>query len=177
MTDPVQPIRKSFLPSTPPPEWEFSSVFPTGPDDEPGLLLVPGDMGKTVVRRRVSYGGWEPVRPDHWAEEPPSDAGAAVVAPPAPVGLDRRARAAQAIARYDWNAGLSGRVTPSADHYAEAEAVLAELRAELGALLEVRRLCEMTIEGSMRVDAINQARDTLAILDRHMGVKAQQGEA
>jgi len=66
----TEPIRKSLLPSTPPPEWEFSSAFPTGPEGEPGLLLVPGDMGKTVVRRQVSYGDWEPVRPGHWAAEP-----------------------------------------------------------------------------------------------------------
>ncbi|WP_086562019.1 hypothetical protein [Streptomyces africanus] len=27
-------------------------------------------MGGGVVRRRVQYSDWEPVRPDHWAEEP-----------------------------------------------------------------------------------------------------------
>ncbi|MDR3084304.1 MAG: hypothetical protein LBV60_25890 [Streptomyces sp.] len=48
---------------------------------------------------------------------------------PAPAGGDLRDRIAVAIARYDWNAGLSGRVTASADHYGEADAVLAVLPA------------------------------------------------
>ncbi|WP_435279132.1 hypothetical protein [Streptomyces sp. 1222.5] len=78
------PIRKSLLPCTPPPEREFSSAFATGPDSEPGLLLVPGDAGPVVVRRLVTYGDWEPVRPNRWADEPETDAVAvsAVVSPP-----------------------------------------------------------------------------------------------
>ncbi|MFF8447901.1 hypothetical protein ACF06Q_09390 [Streptomyces leeuwenhoekii] len=38
-----------------------------------------------------------------------------------------RDRIAQALVRYDWNAGLSGRDTPSEHHYGEADAVLAVL--------------------------------------------------
>ncbi|WP_046500764.1 hypothetical protein [Streptomyces odonnellii] len=45
------------------------------------------------------------------------------------------------------------------------------------ALAEVRRLCEMTITASVRVDAIDQARDTLAAIDRVMAAEAQQPTA
>ena len=49
-----------------------------------------------------------------------------VAAPPTEqAGL--RTRIAQALVRYDWNAGLSGRDTPSEHHYGEAAAVLAVL--------------------------------------------------
>lgn len=64
------PIRKSSLPPTPSPEWEFSSVLGARPDGLPGIMLLPGDTGSVVVRRRVSYGDWEPVRPAYWADEP-----------------------------------------------------------------------------------------------------------
>lgn len=67
---------------------------------------------------------------------------------------------------------------------AEAQAALLSARAEVerararearihaaaaadrAALAEVRRLCSMTIEGSMRVQARVQAEDTLAVIDR-----------
>lgn len=49
------------------------------------------------------------------------------------------------------------------------------------ALAEVRRLCEMTIDNSVRVQAVDQARDTLAIIDRVKGKQTapdrEQGEA
>lgn len=91
MTQPdTQPIRKSLLPSTPPPEWEFSTALATGPADQPGLLLVPSDAGPVVVRRCVTYGEWEPVRPDRWADEPETDARAVSSAGPAP-DTDRQA--------------------------------------------------------------------------------------
>ncbi|MFI2761361.1 hypothetical protein ACH5A3_21205 [Streptomyces echinatus] len=78
--DPTAPIRKSSLPCTPPPEWEFYTWFPH-PDG--GGDMVPGQRQRGVlVRRRVSFGDWEPVRPDHWADELPTDV-AAVVSPPA----------------------------------------------------------------------------------------------
>lgn len=67
MTEQTSPIRKSLLPCTPPAEWEFSSVL-AAPH---GVALIPdSDTGPIVVRRRVTYGDWEPVRPDHWAPEP-----------------------------------------------------------------------------------------------------------
>lgn len=98
-TNPPEPVRKGLLPTTPPPEWEFSSAFATGPDGEPGLLLVPGDAGPVVVRRSVAYGDWEPVRPDHWAEEPPSDVRAASV--PASTPTDRAAEEAEPVLPID----------------------------------------------------------------------------
>jgi len=73
MTDQTEPVRKSLLPCTPPPEWEFHTVHGARTGTE-GCALFPGDTGPVVVRRRVSYGDWEPVRPDRWADEPPTDA-------------------------------------------------------------------------------------------------------
>ncbi|MFJ2007041.1 hypothetical protein [Streptomyces chartreusis] len=69
MTEQSGPIRKDLLPCAPPPEWEFHTVHGarTGTD---GCALFPGDSGPVVVRRRVTYGDWGPVRPDHWADEP-----------------------------------------------------------------------------------------------------------
>ncbi|MFD8899843.1 hypothetical protein [Streptomyces ardesiacus] len=65
----AEPIRKSSLPTTPPSEYEFHTVH-GGQPDSPGVLLIPDDdSGPVVVRRRVTYGDWEPVRPDHWADE------------------------------------------------------------------------------------------------------------
>ncbi|MGQ4393754.1 hypothetical protein ACN6K5_003540 [Streptomyces violaceoruber] len=65
----AEPIRKSSLPTTPPSEYEFHTVH-GGQPDSPGVLLVPDDdSGSVVVRRRITYGDWEPVRPDHWAAE------------------------------------------------------------------------------------------------------------
>ncbi|MER6350600.1 hypothetical protein ABT186_01790 [Streptomyces sp. NPDC001634] len=78
MTD--QPIRKGLLPTTPPREWEFHTVYGARKEGE-GCALFPGDTGPVVVRRRVTYGDWEPVRPDHWADEPPTDCSAATPAP------------------------------------------------------------------------------------------------
>lgn len=43
---------------------------------------------------------------------------------------------------------------------AHAEAVTAH-----AAIAEVRRLCDMTISGSIRVQTVEQARDTLAVID------------
>lgn len=68
-----EPIRKSILPTTPPPEWEFATVLGA----PHGCALLPTDTGDVVVRRRVTYGDWEPVRPDHWADEPATVGGAA----------------------------------------------------------------------------------------------------
>ncbi|MEU3976862.1 hypothetical protein [Streptomyces bacillaris] len=51
-----------------------------------------------------------------------------------------RAAVARALVRYDWNAGLSGRDTPSEHHYGEADAVLAVLPAP--ALAVARQLLD-----------------------------------
>ncbi|MFJ3084673.1 hypothetical protein ACIPJG_33655 [Streptomyces halstedii] len=53
-----------------------------------------------------------------------------------------RAAVARALVRYDWNAGLSGRDTPSKHHYGEADAVLAVLPAP--ALVVARQLLGTT---------------------------------
>ena len=81
-TDPqtVEPIRKDLLPCTPPAEWEFHTVLGAR-SDTGGVALFPGDTGPVVIRRRVTYGDWEPVRPDHWAEEPSAEASAAAAVP------------------------------------------------------------------------------------------------
>ncbi|MFF8412872.1 hypothetical protein [Streptomyces omiyaensis] len=68
MSKTPEPIRKSLLPATPPPEWEFASVL-AAPH---GCALIPTDTGAIVVRRRVTYGDWEPVRLAQWADEPPA---------------------------------------------------------------------------------------------------------
>ncbi|MYX14439.1 hypothetical protein GTY67_13635 [Streptomyces sp. SID8374] len=57
-----------------------------------------------------------------------------------------RAAVARALVRYDWNAGLSGRDTPSEHHYGEADAVLAVLPAP--ALAVARQLLGTTSEGA-----------------------------
>jgi hypothetical protein len=95
--DPTAPIRKGMLPCTPPPEWEFHTVYGarTGTD---GCALFPGDAGPAVVRRLVTYGDWEPVRPDRWAEEPPTGAAAApAVQAPATDRAALRDRIAEAL--------------------------------------------------------------------------------
>jgi hypothetical protein len=84
MTDTTepQPVRKSSLPCTPPPEFEFHTVFGARSGTD-GCALFPGDAGPVVVRRLVTYGDWEPVRPDRWADEPETDARAASAVVPA----------------------------------------------------------------------------------------------
>lgn len=72
MTTDREPIRRSQLPPIPPPEWEFSTVI--GARGDSGCTLLPGDTGPVVIRRRVTWGDWEPVHPDHWAAEPVADA-------------------------------------------------------------------------------------------------------
>ncbi|MFE7128930.1 hypothetical protein [Streptomyces sp. NPDC057617] len=68
---------------------------------------------------------------------------------------------------------------PAAAEEANVDAVLAVLpeptdRRAAAALAEVRRLCEMTINGSVRVAAIEQAHDTLAAIDRVMAAAEEQ---
>lgn len=66
-TNEPEPIRRSDLPCIPPPEWEFHTWFP---HPGGGGDMVRGQRQRGVqVRRRVSYGDWEPVRPDYWADE------------------------------------------------------------------------------------------------------------
>ncbi|MFK0288275.1 hypothetical protein ACIQVL_48560 [Streptomyces sp. NPDC090499] len=55
---------------------------------------------------------------------------------------------------------------------AHAEAVTAQ-----AAVAEVRRLCDMTIAGSSRVQAIEQARDTLTVIDAITGGQPLPGDA
>ncbi|MFE9003147.1 hypothetical protein ACFYOY_13540 [Streptomyces sp. NPDC007875] len=66
-----EPIRRSDLPPIPSPESEFFTWFPL-PDG--GGDMVRGQRHRGVqVRRRVTYGDWEPVRPGRWADEPACD--------------------------------------------------------------------------------------------------------
>lgn len=50
----------------------------------------------------------------------------------------------------------------------------AELEKAHATAAEVRRLCELTIRASSRVHAVDQARDTLAILDQQANGQAEQ---
>jgi hypothetical protein len=74
-------------------------------------------------------------------------AAVSAVRPPATDRTALRQRVAAALVRYDWNAGLSGRVTPSEHHYGEADAVLAVLpdpadRAAVDAVRELHQPME-----------------------------------
>lgn len=73
MPEKPEPIRKDLLPAAPPSEWEFHTVLGAR-SDSVGTALFPGDVGPVVVRRRVTYGDWEPVRPNHWADEDVTEA-------------------------------------------------------------------------------------------------------
>lgn len=85
------PIRKGLLPCTPPAEWEFHTVLGARSDTE-GVALFPGDAGPVVIRRLVTYGDWEPVRPELWAAEPKGDAAAAPAAVPSVSVVDQTTR-------------------------------------------------------------------------------------
>jgi len=69
MTAQPDPILSTLLPNDPGPEWQYATVLGA----PAGALLVPGDSGPVVVRRRVSYGRWEPVTPGRFADDPTSD--------------------------------------------------------------------------------------------------------
>lgn len=62
-----------------------------------------------------------------------------------------------------------------------AEARTARVHAQAvtteAALAEVRRLCDLTIAASVRVDAVDQARDTLAVIDAVTGTAQLPGDA
>jgi hypothetical protein len=71
-------------------------------------------------------------------------------------------------------------------HQAKAEAERANARAArthaeavtiAAALAEVRRLCDLTITSSIRTQAIDQARDTLAAIERITGDEPLPGDA
>jgi hypothetical protein len=85
------------------------------------------DLTEADIDRMLAAG-----TPVQIVTEPP----ATFAAPAVPAGqapaADRgglRQQIAKALVRYDWNAGLSGRDTPSEHHYGEADAVLAVLPA------------------------------------------------
>jgi hypothetical protein len=127
MTDQTEPIRRSELPSTPPPEWEFHTWFPH-PDG--GGDMVPGQRQRgVVVRRRVSYSDWEPVRPDRWADEPETDTRAAAPAGPAPATNQTALECAADIAE---DVALRLRNECLLDQMNGAYEVMAELRRLAG---------------------------------------------
>ncbi|MEU9333172.1 hypothetical protein AB0D49_08400 [Streptomyces sp. NPDC048290] len=112
-----------------------------GPDfDEIDLDDRVEDPDESAAVREGKHGTWRGLKPGDWvvkldeglyefsADDFAGQYEPAGVAP----ATDRaalRQRIAVAIARYDWNAGLSGRVPPSEHHYGEAEAVLPVLPA------------------------------------------------
>ncbi|MBI0296315.1 hypothetical protein JBE04_18050 [Streptomyces sp. PRKS01-29] len=135
MTAEPAPIRRSDLPPTRPPEFELFTWFPL-PDG--GGDMVRGQRQRGVqVRRRINYGDWEPVRPDHWAAEPERQETSAGVPrnlrsrrgrPGGAVTTDLCSQIARAIHRYDYEHGLSGNDMPSEHHRGEAEAVLGAIQ-------------------------------------------------
>lgn len=71
-------------------------------------------------------------------------------------------------------------------HQAKADAERANARAARthaeavttqAALAGVRRLCDLTISASVRVDAVNQARDTIAAIDSVTGSELLPGDS
>ncbi|MEU2313112.1 hypothetical protein [Streptomyces albidoflavus] len=80
-----------------------------------------------------------------------------------------RQQIARALVRYDWNAGLSGRVTPSAHHYGEADAVMAALPAPADRATVLR-------EAADRLDRLG-LRDLATRELRRMADEAETGGA
>lgn len=168
MTDQPRPIRKSLLPCTPPAEYEFSTVLTSRPDGHSGVMLLPGDIGSVVVRRTVSYGDWEPVRPTRWAEEEPSDRSTAAAidattakTQPTPAPASLRDHYAAAIVRGGACVDLA----------AATDAVLAVRDGELEKLR--KRMDEYRESRRRWMDAAN--RDRQAALDAD--ARARKAEA
>ncbi|MGI3199631.1 hypothetical protein ACRJ4W_15370 [Streptomyces sp. GLT-R25] len=90
-------------------------------------------------------------------------------------------------ARVEWDdeALLDGQPRPTVDSITSDQLDALLLRAARDrnamAVAEVRRLCDLTISASIRVQAIDQAVDTLAVIDRVMArdasTAAPHGEA
>jgi len=128
MSDPTpEPVRKSSLPCTPSPEWEFHTWFPH-PDG--GGDMVPGERQRgVVVRRCISYGDWEPVRPERWADEPAGAASAVVAVAAPPTGQtalrDRIAEALAAVDGWTWTPDFDRTLSPVWQGYLKrADAVM-----------------------------------------------------
>lgn len=136
MTAQTEPIRKSLLPCIPPPEWEFHTVHGARTSSE-GCALFPGGTGLVVVRRRVTYGDWEPVRPNRWADEPPTDAAAGVA--PATDEAERSDRYAAAMYKAEYPGFSWGQAhdTDREQALERAEAAEAVADAEQAHLREV----------------------------------------
>lgn len=98
-----------------------------------------------------------------------------------------QARAELRVARKHAHAADAERAEMEARlHTAQAATARANARASRthaeavttnAALAEVRRLCDLTIAASVRVDAVDQARDTLAVIDAVTGTVALPGDA
>jgi hypothetical protein len=158
MTDQTEPIRRSELPSTPPPEWEFHTWFPH-PDG--GGDMVPGQRQRgVVVRRRVSYSDWEPVRPDRWADEPETDTRAAAPAGPAPATNQTALECAADIAE---DVALRLRNECLLDQVNGAYEVMAELRRLAGEAQQDERC------------AHPHGRPGIASLMEHVGIDTSGG--
>ncbi|MFE5368144.1 hypothetical protein [Streptomyces mirabilis] len=82
MTDqPIAPVRRDLMPCIPPSDWEFYTAVAS----ENGVAVYRDELpGRAVVRRRITYGDWEPVHPARWAPEPPLDGNRGIAAAPTP---------------------------------------------------------------------------------------------
>ncbi|MFF8910558.1 hypothetical protein [Streptomyces olivaceoviridis] len=79
--------------------------------------------------------------------------------------------------RAEMEAQLHTTKTEAARANARAARTHAEAVTTQAALAEVRRLCDMTIADSVRVQAVQQARDTLAVIDSVSGDQPLPGDA
>ncbi|MFG2269104.1 hypothetical protein ACGFNY_04940 [Streptomyces chartreusis] len=180
----TDPIRKDLLPCTPPPEWEFHTVYGarTGTD---GCALFPGDAGPVVIRRRVTYGDWEPVRPDCWADEPePAAPAAGRVVSAAPTQTDEARRERYAVAIHDaMEADLSlvdQEPAVQALFARAAEAAVALADAELAArraadLRDAEEICDEA-GASYTAKALNEQADGAYELMARFRRKAEEAE-
>ncbi|MFF3151851.1 hypothetical protein [Streptomyces sp. NPDC057910] len=150
------------------------------PPDDAGSLLIPGDTGPRVIRRRVTYGDWQPVHPDHWANEHVGGNAEDCVAcegtnPPYPFicpgpGPDSQANAPHARLKGGSAPRRKASATPDplapfralADQYA-AKAAEAERHAEASAIDDARLAQQGIAAGWQHAEFL--LRHTLADLD------------
>ncbi|MFJ4473189.1 hypothetical protein ACIP2X_37645 [Streptomyces sp. NPDC089424] len=79
--------------------------------------------------------------------------------------------------RAEMEARLHTQQAETARAHARTARTHAEAVSTQAALTEVRRFCQTTVDGSVRVQAVEQARDTLAVIDAITGNDPLPGDA